>query len=211
MKLYLNEISSAASRVRIALAIKNINVETVAVTILGEHPENRSADYLRINPQGLVPALVTDQGTLITQSIAIIEYLDEWQPEPPLLPQDLELRALSRSVAIAIAAEIHALVPPRIARRLAALPGVDAAVIADWNRHWTVEGLGAVEQLLQTRRAGPYIGGQQPSLGDILLFPQAINAERMGIDLAQWPTLAAIHARLKDIPAFADNAPAPRR
>lgn len=211
MKLYLNDISSAASRVRIALAIKNIDVETVAVTILGDDPQSRQPDYLRINPQGLVPALVTDQGTLITQSIAIIEYLDEWQAEPPLLPQDLELRALSRSVAIAIAAEIHALVPPRIARRLSTLPGVDAGVIADWNRHWTIEGLGAVEQLRHSRRAGPYIGGQQPSLGDILLFPQAINAERMGIDLAQWPTLAAIHARLREIPAFADNAPAPRQ
>lgn len=211
MKLYLNEISSAASRVRIALALKDISVETLPVTILGDQPENRGAGYLRVNPQGLVPALVTDNGTLITQSIAIIEYLDELQPNPPLLPAGLEQRALSRSVAIAIAAEIHALVPPRIARRLSAIPGMTPAGIADWNRHWTVEGLEAVNALLQSHRAGPFVGGEQPSLGDILLFPQAVNAERMGIDLSQWPAVAAIYARLQAIPAFADNAPAPRK
>lgn len=211
MKLYLNDISSAASRVRIALALKGISVETLPVTILGENPENRGADYLRVNPQGLVPALVTDSGALITQSIAIIEYLDELQPEPPLLPTDLEQRALSRSVAIAIAAEIHALVPPRIARRLSAIPGMTAAGIADWNRHWTVEGLAAVNALVSARRSGPFIGGDRPSIADILLFPQAVNAERMGLDLAQWPALADIYAKLKTLPAFADNAPAPRK
>lgn len=211
MKLYLNDISSAASRVRIALALKGISVETLPVTILGENPENRGADYLRVNPQGLVPALVTDSGALITQSIAIIEYLDELQPEPPLLPTDLEQRALSRSVAIAIAAEIHALVPPRIARRLSAVPGMTAAGIADWNRHWTVEGLAAVNALVSARRSGPFIGGNRPSIADILLFPQAVNAERMGLDLAQWPAVADIYAKLKTLPAFADNAPAPRK
>ncbi|MBO9536315.1 maleylacetoacetate isomerase [Herbaspirillum sp.] len=211
MKLYLNDISSAASRVRIALALKGISVETLPVTILGEHPENLGADYLRINPQGLVPALVTDSGALITQSIAIIEYLDELQPEPPLLPTDLEQRALSRSVAVAIAAEIHALVPPRIARRLSAIPGMTAAGIADWNRHWTVEGLAAVNALVSARRSGPFIGGDRPSIADILLFPQAVNAERMGLDLAQWPAVADVYAKLKTLPAFADNAPAPRK
>lgn len=211
MKLYLNEISSAASRVRIALAIKGIGVEALPVTILGEHPESRSAEFLRVNPQGLVPALATDSGTLITQSIAIIEYLDELQPDPPLLPADLEQRALSRSVAIGIAAEIHALVPPRIARRLSSIPGMTAADVADWNRHWTVEGLQAVNSLLESHRAGPFVGGERPSIGDILLFPQAVNAQRMGLDLAQWPAVAAIHARLQAIPAFADNAPAPRK
>jgi maleylpyruvate isomerase len=193
------------------LALKGISVETLPVTILGENPENRGADYLRVNPQGLVPALVTDSGALITQSIAIIEYLDELQPEPPLLPTDLEQRALSRSVAIAIAAEIHALVPPRIARRLSAVPGMTAAGIADWNRHWTVEGLAAVNALVSARRSGPFIGGDRPSIADILLFPQAVNAERMGLDLAQWPAVADIYAKLKTLPAFADNAPAPRK
>ncbi|MCI1013598.1 MULTISPECIES: maleylacetoacetate isomerase [Herbaspirillum] len=210
MKLYLNDISSAASRVRIALAIKQIEVDVLPVSILGDDPENRREDYLRINPQGLVPALVTDQGGLITQSIAIIEYLDELHPEPPLLPKGLEQRALSRSVAIAIAAEIHALVPPRVARRLSTLPGVTAAEIADWNRHWVMEGLQAIDRLLQSHQAGPFVGGQQASLGDILLFPQTVNAERMGIDLSQWPTLAGIHTRLAGMPAFAENAPAPR-
>lgn len=211
MKLYVNDISSATSRVRIALAIKGISVETLPVTILGENPENRGADYLRVNPQGLVPALVTDKGTLVTQSIAIIEYLDELQPNPPLLPAGLEQRALSRAVALTIAAEIHALVPPRIARRLSSIPGMDAAGIADWNRHWTVEGLTAVDSLLASHGAGPFVGGEQPSIGDILLFPQMVNAERAGMNLTQWPAAAAIYERLKAVPAFVDNAPAPRK
>lgn len=211
MKLYLNEISSAAARVRIALALKGLSVETLPVTILGDKPENRSEEFLRINPQGLVPALVTDKGTLITQSIAIIEYLDELQPQPPLLPADIEDRALSRAVAIAIAAEIHALVPPRIARRLSAIPGMTPETIGAWNRHWTVEGLTAVNSLIAARRNGPFIGGDLPSLGDILLFPQVVGAERMGLDLAQWPAVADVYANLKALPAFADNAPAPRK
>ncbi len=210
MKLYLNDISSAASRVRIALALKQITVETIHVGILGERPENRESDYLRLNPQGLVPALVTDEGTLLTQSIAIIEYLDELQPAPPLLPQDLEQRALTRAVAITVAAEIHALLPPRVARRLTALAAMDGATLARWNRHWVEEGLQALEQLLQARPAGPFVAGARPSLGDILLFPQLVNTERMGLDLAQWPALATIHARLKEIAAFAENAPKPR-
>lgn len=211
MKLYFNEISSAAARVRIALALKGLQAELLPVTILGEAPENRGSDYLRVNPQGLVPALVTDQGALLTQSIAIIEYLDELQPEPPLLPRDLEHRALVRAVAIAIAAEIHALVPPRIAKRLAALPGMTPAGLVDWNRHWTTEGLEAVNQLIAGRAQGPFIGGDQPGLADILLFPQVLGAERMGLDLSQWPAIAAVYANLKAVPEFAQNAQAPRK
>lgn len=211
MKLYLNDISSAASRVRIALALKGMDVETLPVAILGENPENRGAPYLDINPQGLVPALVTDTGTLITQSLAIIDYLDELQPEPPLLPRALEERALSRSVALAIAVEIHALVPPRVARRLSAIPGMTAAGIADWNKHWVIEGMTAIDTLVSARRNGPFIGGDRPSIADIVLFPQAVNVERMGLDIAQWPAIADIYANLKTIPAFVDNAPAARK
>jgi maleylpyruvate isomerase len=212
MKLYLNEISSAASRVRIALALKGITADTEAVTILGEDAHNLSAAYRSINPQGLVPALLTDSGALLTQSIAIIEYLDELQPQPPLLPADLERRALCRAVALAIAAEIHALVPPRVARRLSDVAGMNAAAVADWNRYWVIEGMHAVEALLTRADMthGPYIGGALPSLADILLFPQALNATRMGLDLAQWPVSAGVVAQLYKLPAFVDNGPAAR-
>ncbi len=155
MKLYANEISSATSRVRIALAMKGVQVDIVTVGILGDGAENRQADYLGINPQGLVPALQTDEGELLTQSLAIVEYLDERFPLPPLLPKDGAGRAFSRSIALAIASEIHALVPPRVAAHLARIPGMGATGVVAWIRHWILEGLSAVEARLATRRTGP--------------------------------------------------------
>lgn len=211
MKLYANEISSATSRVRIALAMKGVQVDIVNVGILGDGAENRQADYLGINPQGLVPALQTDDGELLTQSLAIVEYLDERFPLPPLLPKDGAGRAFSRSIALAIASEIHALVPPRVAAHLARIPGMGATGVVAWNRHWILEGLGAVEARLAARRTGPYVAGNTPTIADIFLFPQSINAERAGIELEQWPNIAEIMDRLRDINAFAENAPAARR
>lgn len=211
MKLYANEISSATSRVRIALAMKGVQVDIVTVGILGDGAENRQADYLGINPQGLVPALQTDEGELLTQSLAIVEYLDERFPLPPLLPKDGAGRAFSRSIALAIASEIHALVPPRVAAHLARIPGMGATGVVAWSRHWILEGLSAVEARLATRRTGPYVAGNTPTIADIFLFPQSINAERAGIELEQWPNIAEIMDRLRDIKAFAENAPAARR
>jgi maleylpyruvate isomerase len=211
MKLYENEISSATSRVRIALALKEVTVEKLPIAILGPEAENRQADYLRVNPQGLVPALLTDEGVLITQSLAIVEYLDERYPKPPLLPGNLEDRAFSRSIALAIVSEIHALIPPRIAAHLSTIPGLDRNGIADWNRHWIREGMTAVEALITTRRTGALVVGDTPSVAEIFLFPQAIGAERIGLDLDQWPNIADIVSSLRTIPAFADNAPAARK
>ncbi|MGO4762448.1 maleylacetoacetate isomerase [Cupriavidus sp. 2KB_3] len=210
MKLYANEISSATSRVRIALAMKGVQVDIVTVGILGDGAENRQADYLGINPQGLVPALQTDEGELLTQSLAIVEYLDERFPLPPLLPKDGAGRAFSRSIALAIASEIHALVPPRVAAHLARIPGMGATGVVAWIRHWILEGLSAVEARLATRRTGPYVAGNTPTIADIFLFPQSINAERAGIELEQWPNIAEIMDRLRDIKAFAENVPAAR-
>lgn len=211
MKLYQNEISSATSRVRIALALKGLTAETLPVTILGEDAESRQAGYRSVNPQGLVPALLTDSGVLITQSLAIVEYLDEIQPEPALLPGTAEGRALARSIALAIAAEIHALLPPRIGLHLGKTFQADAGAIAAWNRHWVGEGMTAIETMIAGRRQGAFAVGDQPCVADIFLFPQAISARRMGFDLAQWPNIAEIVARLEAIPAFQENAPAPRR
>jgi len=209
MKLFQDKISSAASRVRIALALKGLDVEREAIGILGPDALNRKPEYLQLNPQGLVPALLTDEGVLLTQSLAIIEYLDERYPEPPLLPGKLEDRAFARTVALAIAADIHPLLPPRVAAHLGTI-GVKAEDIAEWSRHWIRVGLTAVEELLARRQTGQYVAGDAPSMADICLFPQAINAERAGLLLDQWPRIAAVVARLRDIPAFADNGPAPR-
>ncbi|MBB2752344.1 UNVERIFIED_ORG: maleylpyruvate isomerase [Rhizobium aethiopicum] len=211
MKLYQNEISSATARVRIALALKGLTAEALPVTILGEEAESRQAGYRSVNPQGLVPALLTDDGVLITQSLAIVEYLDEIRPQPPLLPDTAEGRALARSIALGIAAEIHALLPPRIGLHLKTAFQADADAIAAWSRHWVGEGMAAVETMIAGRRQGAFAAGDQPGIADIFLFPQAISARRMGFDLARWPNIAEIVGRLETIPAFQENAPAPRK
>ncbi|MBY5335899.1 maleylacetoacetate isomerase [Rhizobium leguminosarum] len=211
MKLYQNEISSATSRVRIALALKGLTAEELPVSILGENAESRQAGYRSVNPQGLVPALLTDSGVLITQSLAIVEYLDEIKPEPPLLPDTAEGRARARAIALAIAAEIHALLPPRIGLHLGKAFQADADAIAAWSRHWIGEGMGAVERMIAGRRQGAFAVGDRPSIADIFLFPQAISARRFGFDLTQWRNIAEIVAKLEAIPAFHENAPAPRK
>lgn len=208
MKLYLNKVSSATARVRIALVLKGLKVEEELVTIFGDDATSRTPEYRALNPQGLVPALLTDSGWLITQSLAIIDYLDQIAPEPPLLPAEPEQRAFARSVALAIAAEIHALLPPRVGARLRSLPGVGPEEIASWNRHWVSEGLSAVEALIARRRSGRFVVGDRPSIADIVLFPQVIGATRIGLDTAQWPNIAEIAGHCRTIPAFAENAPA---
>jgi maleylpyruvate isomerase len=211
MKLYLNEISSAASRVRIALALKGISVETQQVEILGSEAESRQADYRRINPLGLVPALETDNGILISQSLAIIEYLDELRPEPALLPTAPVERALARSIAMSIASEVHALLTPRVALHLADTFNADSQSAADWNRHWVGLGLDAVEQLLHQNRRSVFAINSIPTVADIFLYPQVVGARRLGFDLGRWPNISDVFSRLETLPAFAENAPAPRR
>ncbi|HEV2508873.1 maleylacetoacetate isomerase [Bosea sp. (in: a-proteobacteria)] len=207
MKLYVNEVSSATARVRIALALKGLKVEEERITIFGDDATSRSPEFRALNPQGLVPALLTDKGALLTQSLAIVGYLDEIQPEPALLPAEPEDRAFARSIALAIVVEIHALLPPRIGNRLRSLPGVGSEEVASWNRHWVSEGLGAVEALIARRRTGRFVVGDRPSIADIVLFPQMVGATRIGLDIAQWPNIAEIAGHCRAIPAFAENAP----
>ena len=207
MKLYFNEVSSATARVRIALALKGLKVEEKRITIFGDDATSRGAEFRTLNPQGLVPALLTNSGALLTQSLAIVDYLDELQPKPPLLPEGAEDRAFARSIALAIVAEIHALLPPRIGSRLRSLPGVGPEEVANWNRHWVSEGLGAVEALIARRRTGRFVVGDRPSIADIVLFPQMVGATRIGLDIAQWPNIAEIAGHCRAIPAFAENAP----
>jgi len=211
MKLFLNESSSAASRVRIALALKGMTADMQTVGIFGAEAESRQAEYRAVNPQGLVPALVADNGLLITQSLAIIEYLDEIQPEPPLLPSSAVERALARSISLAIASEIHALLPPRIALHLANAFSADQEAAARWNRHWVSEGFDAVELLLAKNRRGAFAITNEPTVADVFLYPQAVGARRMGLDLTDWPHIADVVSRLETLPAFSENAPAPRK
>jgi maleylpyruvate isomerase len=207
MKLYDSPISSASARVRIALALKGIAAERITVSI-GAQADNRKPEYLEINPQGLVPTLLTEDGSLLTQSLAIIEYLEEYQPQHALLPSSPKERACVRAVALAIAAETHPLLTFRVAGHIGALPGSDDTTMPAWRRHWLVQGLDAVEELLARGRHGKLSFGDTPTLADIVLYPQAINAERAGLDLARWPTIAAVMAELRAIPAFAENGPA---
>jgi maleylpyruvate isomerase len=207
MKLYDNPISSASARVRIALALKGIAAERIPVSI-GARADNRTPAYLEINPQGLVPALLLQDGTLLTQSLAIIEYLEEYQPQRALLPSSPKEKARVRAIALAIAAETHPLLTFRVAGHVGALPGSDEATMPAWRRHWLVQGLDAVEALLARGRSGKLSSGDTPTLADVVLYPQAINAERAGLALDRWPTIAAVMAELRAIPAFAENGPA---
>jgi len=208
MKLYDNAASSACARVRIALALKGQSAEKLAVSI-GPGAENHGDAYLRINPQGLVPALLTEDGALLTQSLAIIEYLERRFPTPPLLPENLEAAAHVRAIALVIAAETHPLLTFRIADYVNRLPGSDTATMPAWRRHWITEGFNAAEGLLARQHGGAFASGAAPGLADIFLYPQAINAQKAGMGLEAWPTIAAVMARLRQLPAFVENGPPP--
>lgn len=207
VQLYDSPVSSACARVRIALALKGISFERIAVSI-GPQADQRGAAYLAVNPQGLVPALIAADGELLTQSLAIVEYLEELQPLPALLPAAPAARARVRALALAIAAETHPLLTGRVAERIDALPGSDAATMPAWRRHWMSVGLDAVEALLARGSPAAFCGGDAPGMADVFLYPQALNAERAGFDLARWPTVAAVMARLRGVPAFVEHGPA---
>ena len=208
MKLYDYFRSSAAYRVRIALNFKGLTPDDRAFVHLrmGNH---RAQDYLALNPQGLVPALEVDDDRVLTQSLAIIEYLNEIQPEPALLPETPEARARVRAIALSIACEIHPLNNLRVLNYLTGTLGVTDEQKNGWYRYWIDVGFEALEtQLGRDRETGTYCHGDRPTIADICLVPQLANARRFKIDLAPYTTLVRIEAACNKLPAFALAAPA---
>lgn len=194
--------SSAAFRARIALNLKGITPELRFVHLLRDGGEQHTADYHAINPQELIPALAHD-GHLITQSLAIIEYLDEIVPEPPILPRDAYGRARAREIAYVVGCDIHPVNNLRIGRHMKKAFNVSDDDVARWHRHWIRIGFGALEVMLATSpHTGAYCHGDTPTIADILLVPQCANARRVKLDLDPWPTIARIEAHALTHPAF---------
>ena len=206
MKLYDYFRSSAAYRVRIALNLKGLAPERAFVHL--RKNAQREEGYLAMNPQGLVPALVTAGGAVLTQSLAIIEYLDETHPAPPLLPDDAAARARVRGVALEIACDIHPLDNLRVLRYLKNTLGVAEEQKDAWYKYWIDVGLEALEiRLARDPATGRYCHGDLPSIADICLVPQLANARRVAMDLAPYPTLLRIEAACLALPAFAAADP----
>jgi len=205
IKLYNYFRSSAAYRVRIALNLKNVPYEYLPVHLVkGEQREER---YRALNPQALVPLLV-DDGEAMTQSMAIIEYLDEKIPDPPLLPATAEGRARVRAIAQAIACDIHPLNNLRVLKYLTGTLGASEDAKNAWYRHWVEIGLAALEsQLAADSRTGAFCHGSTPTLADICLVPQLANARRSAIAIDPYPTLERIESHCLALDAFARAAP----
>jgi maleylpyruvate isomerase len=199
MLLYDYWRSSAAYRVRIALNLKGLQAEQRAIHL--RRGEQRAADYREVNPQGLVPTLVVGDRRM-PQSLAIIEYLEERHPLPPLLPPGAEDRAWVRSIALAIACDIHPLDNLRVLQYLEGKLGLDAAARDAWYAPWIREGFDAIEAQLASRAAARFCFGDAPTLADVCLVPQVANARRVKLDLGPWPRIAAIDAACRALPAF---------
>lgn len=208
MRLYDYFRSSGAFRVRIALNLKGLEAEREFVHL--RRKDQLSEAFLKINPQGLVPVLVDDDGTVVTQSMAIIEYLDETRPtEPRFLPGDPQGRARVRAIAQAIACEIHPLNNLRVLRHLGQAFGIEEERRnTEWYAHWIAVGMQGVEGLLAGHAAtGAFCHGDTPTLADICLVPQVFNAQRFGCDMSGYPTVMAINERCLALPAFRDALP----
>jgi maleylpyruvate isomerase len=203
MKLHGYFRSSASYRVRIALNLKGLSAEHLTHHL--RKGEQRAPTYLAINPQGLVPTLEDDGGTILTQSLAIIEWLDDTYPEPPLLPKDPLRCAHVRAFAQAIACDTHPIQNLKVLARLREL-GASEEHVTGWAAWANREGLSACEKLI-AGEAGPFCFGAQPTLADLCLVPQLANARRFGVDLAAYPRLLRAEEAAKNLKAFADAAP----
>ncbi len=195
--------SSASYRVRIALGLKGLAYEQVAINLA--QGAQASVGFKLLNPQGFVPYLIDDTAGL-NQSLAIIEYLDEVHPTPPLLPTEPLGRARVRAAALAIACDIHPLNNLRVLKYLKAEMAQPQEAIDTWYRHWVEEGFGPLEELAEGA-SGAYLFGDAPTLADVCLVPQMWNARRLQADIARFPKLVAIDARLNALPAVRAASP----
>jgi maleylpyruvate isomerase len=203
VKLYSFFRSSAAYRTRIALNLKGLDYETVAIHLSKDGGHHRSPQYRAVNPQMRVPALAVDD-TVLVQSLAIIEYLDETHPEPPLLPADPVQRARVRALAQVIACDIHPLNNLAVLNYLRKQLGHDKATVNAWYAHWIATGFEAVESMIEP---GPYAFGKQVTLADICLVPQVYNARRFKVPLDPFPKITAVDAACRRLPAFEQARP----
>ncbi|HEY5238520.1 MAG TPA: maleylacetoacetate isomerase [Rhizomicrobium sp.] len=199
--------SSAAYRARIAFNLKSIEPELRLIHLLKDGGRQHTPEYKVLNPQGLIPALAHD-GHLITQSLAIIEYLDEIAPEPPLLPRDASGRARVRAIAYAIACDIHPVNNLRVLRYMQNELQISEDKRARWQQHWIALGFDALETTLaRDSQTGKYCHGDTPTIADICLIPQMANARRVHVDLTAYPTLLRIEQTALAHPAFAAARP----
>jgi maleylacetoacetate isomerase/maleylpyruvate isomerase len=190
--------ATAPYRVRIALNLKGLAFDYAAVNLLSG--DQHAAAYRRLNPQELTPALETDEGRVLTQSLAILEWLEEVHPVPPLLPADPFDRARVRAMAALVACDIHPLNNLRVQQQLTAM-NVDAEARLAWTQRWIHDGFRALEPMIAAHTAG-FAFGATPTLADCLLIPQVYSAERYQVDLAAYPAIAAVAARCAATPAF---------
>jgi maleylacetoacetate isomerase/maleylpyruvate isomerase len=208
VKLYTYFRSSAAFRVRIALNLKGLAYEPVFVHLAkGEH---RQPQYAAVNPQALLPTLELDDGTRLTQSLAIIEWLEEKHPSPPLLPKDALARARVRSLAYLVACEIHPLNNLRVLQHLKRGLGQSQEQIDNWYRHWIADGLAKLEAGLARPGTGKFCHGDGPTMADCCLVPQIFNAKRYNSDLAPYPTTMRVFENCMKLDAF-DRAQASKQ
>lgn len=207
MKLYTFFRSSASYRVRIALNLKGLSYEQAPIHLRRGGGEQFTAAYKAVNPQALVPTL-EDGGRVLTQSLAIVEYLDEKYPQPPLLPSDPADRALVRSMALVIACEVHPIQNLRVLNHVKKEYNQTDDQVNRWAQHWIDLGLSALEQLIVAQpKRGKFCFGDTPTLADICLVPQLGNARRYGCDLTRYPTLQQIEKTCMALPAFSNAAP----
>lgn len=201
LELYSYFRSSAAYRVRIALALKELAFDMAPVHLVRNGGEQHAPAYRQINPEGLVPALVDDSGVL-TQSLAIIEYLDETHAPAILLPTDSKARARVRSLALHVACEIHPINNLRVLQYLERELDIDKARRDAWYRHWVEQGFQSIEAQLQASETGRFCHGDTPTLADCCLVPQVYNARRYNVNLSPFPTIERIDAACASINAF---------
>ena len=204
IKVYGFWRSIASFRVRVALKLKSLAFEEIPIDILSG--EQFEPAYAAVNAERVVPTFIHD-GHSIYQSLAIIEYLDETHPSPPLIPEDPRERAYARSLALITVADGHPLITPRVRNHLAKTFGADAHAIEAWGRHWTEEGLATYERLLARRAPAPFALGREPGLADICIAGHAISAQYVKFDIAPYPIVARLVERCFALPAFASSHP----